>query len=692
MIQQQASASVHAVSHLKLTRLLQYYASLQNGLALMDAANGISLVGDYDDAQDHDDEDAALPSDEVFAPRDSNGFSRDAFDLAGGDSSPGPALDLVALSEPHTVEQHKRKLDALLQELALLPGTTVADVDARLAEAEEAFLETLQRIQTDVAKGEIASTVSSFAGAAATTAEARAAAQEPSALHWRDREEIQERRLYLHKLMEVHELLTASDDALARKKLSKVLSPKKLRSTRPPATVAASKKPKKTPRGGAAVRRPTPQATKPPMSFALPSSAASAALSASQRRATVAPAAFQPSLDLVPPITAEKLQQSARRAAEYQAIAEEEARQQQRRQDEQRRYSEWMSPRPTATRSPHTSPSPTTVHRRVPSAAFAAAASPTSSPEPMRADSLSPSSSLSPVAGLALHRSQSPTLPRPSSASPPSARLQRPTSPLLFTSPAPPRVYQSPFLSPNVHQAATTKAAAAAASSSSPPSWASPIAPQLTASMLSTGDPGSPSVLQSPSPSQSRVVLASSTAATPSTPFTALYVSSSAAHPSPGSPLRSPLPAAAAHTSTAHTPLPPAPPAAPSSSPTLRRFASPSSSSRSPVAMAPATPAATSTASVTYAPSTRATSSATKPLLRATKSFTEKDAETLAALLDGLNLNRYASRAELDHALHVKQTELHDALTQGRGADVVAKIKTQMESMRAAYRLVALRG
>jgi hypothetical protein len=110
--------------------------------------------------------------------------------------------------------------------------------------------------------------------------------------------------------------------------------------------------------------------------------------------------------------------------------------------------------------------------------------------------------------------------------------------------------------------------------------------------------------------------------------------------------------------------------------------------------MAPATPTATSTASVTYAPSTRATTPpATKPtLLRATKSFTERDAATLAALLDGLNLNRYASRAELDHALHVKQTELHDALTQGRGADAVAKIKTQMEAMRAAYRLVALRG
>lgn len=682
IIQQQANASVHAVSHLKLTRLLHYYASLQNGLALMDAANGISLVAGHGDAQVHDD-DAALPSDEIFAARrESDGFSQDAFDLAGGDS-PGPALDLVALSEPHTVEHHKRKLDSLLQELALLPGTTIADVDARLAEAEEAFLETLQRIQTDVAKGEIATTVSSFAAAAAE----QRAVHDVSALHWRDREEIQERRLYLHKLMEVHELLTASEEALARKKLSKVLSPKKLRSTRPPVVASSKKK-----RSAAAVRRPAPQTAKPPMSFALSSSASSAVLSAPQRRASVALSAFQPSLDLVPPITAEKLQQSARRAAEYQAIAEEEARQQQRRQDEQRRYSEWMSPRPATVSSPHTSPSPTTVHRRVP--VPAAASSPTSSPEPMRADSLSPSSSLSPIAGLALlQRSQSPTLPRPSS-SPPSTRLQRPTSPLLFTSPAPPRVYQSPFLSPNVHQA-TTKAA-----TSSPPSWASPIAPQLTTSMLATGEQGdafgsfqrSPAGVQSPSPSRSRVVLASSTVATPSTPSTTLYVSSSTIHPSPGSPLKSPLPVAAAPAATS-TPTPPAPPAAPTSSPTLRRFASPSnaSSSRSP-AVTPATPTGTSTASVTYAPSTRATTSASKPLLRATKSFTEKDAETLAALLDGLNLNRYASRAELDHALHVKQTELHDALTQGRGNDVVAKIKAQMESMRAAYRLVALRG
>jgi hypothetical protein len=88
----------------------------------------------------------------------------------------------------------------------------------------------------------------------------------------------------------------------------------------------------------------------------------------------------------------------------------------------------------------------------------------------------------------------------------------------------------------------------------------------------------------------------------------------------------------------------------------------------------------------------RSAAPATTPkTLKSVRSFTEKDALFLNELLQTLHLNRFSTRSDLDQALHDTQYAFQDALKAGNSADA-QHLKAQLEKLRAAYRLVALRG
>lgn len=677
----------------KLCRLLHYYTSLQNALGLLDRLDKKNELKTSDSNMTEKKASGWILSDQSFTERNERSvFSREDEPLA-----------LVSLStdfqNSNKEWNYERELDKLFREVALLSGASVKEVDTRLKEAEDALVESLQRIQTSSAKE-------------GNSSQRRSVQSKRHGSTAKNMEELEHRRIYLHKLLAIHELMT-SHGAMQRKPTVKQRSASRFHSvpTRIPLPVSRS--------------RNTPES----------------ALTPGHQKVTRVISHVESDQAQNPSIIARNISPSKFGRTMLRHISPG------------RMSMESLAPSPNIAKF-----TPTHTYHPVTSLFSSSKQSlPNRTPSPasisIRADSLSPSMSTH-----KRNRAVSPSLTStPLSASNHLSESKRSTSPLLFTAPAPPKSYQSPFLSshgtalspsllPNPPTSSVKlsdfNSQRFSVSLDHPVSSSTPILPENiypSSSLLPTNrrifdDSGeevaiakktlaetvsdrkyqsplrhelkemnhgsnegilegrkrsvSPSALASPSrrianDSRSTSILAASHVGSKDlhVSFVEELNDSSILTDAQGGAsqgLTTSMISASALQSASLSMIQP---------PTSTSLSLTSSSEM----INPLSTSSLASSANVSTPTRSATPATTPKTLKSVRSFTEKDALFLNELLQTLHLNKFSTRSDLDQALHDTQHAFQDALKAGNSADA-QHLKAQLEKLRAAYRLVALRG